>query len=567
VDPTQILAGHDPAFKSLQEAVIASVEFYRSHLKKAETSETLNRRQQLSFWIAKFHRECGTITPQVQQALDRLRMDPCLVVVTAHQPNFFPYGGVIRKATLAYVLAQKLAAALGLPAVSLFALADQDFTDDRWVKSSQVPDVQRRGGTFELRVGLPEKIMLNHVPKPSRKVLDGWRGGIEGWVHGKLRAVEQFLRSSGMTFDIGPKLSRDFEEFWTLAEDAYGKAGNYADFNAFLLSKIVDQVWGYDTLFCRFSESQRIFENEFGFLLSRFERYSQYVKEATVSGGNNVGGVYEQEHLTIPFWYHCSCGSKARLTAARSDPLIASGQCMRCNQTYEIDLDSADRSKLSGILDRISERSLAMPLVFLNGLKAICYVGGVGGTEYLRQAQYVAQQLGVMFPRILVWRPLDTYLGIGQLEALMTLRALSGTFDLSQCPTLKTTIRTKIDRLQEQIAELELEKSRLKASELATEEKAQKIKALGARQEKIRKQNDLSSLARNLGLLENVESVIRLCPSVIDYAINVGLKATSDQWIAHLNEDGRLLPNVALKTTLSNALPESFKRSLENSDT
>jgi hypothetical protein len=519
----------------------------------------------LSFWIAKFHQDSGTMTQQVQQALERLMTEPCLVVVTAHQPNFFPYGGVIRKATLIYVLAQKLSQALGVPAISLFALADQDFTDDRWVKSTQIPDIQRRGGTFQLRFSLPEKTRLSEVRKPSKNELDDWHGEIENWVHGKLKTIEQFLKSSGVTLEDGSEVSRNFEDFWVLVERAYERAVSYSDFNAFLLSMIVNCVWRYDTLFCRFSESQRIFKDEFNFLISRFEEYSQYVREATLPDSNEVGGVSEQEYLNFPFWYHCSCGSKARLVAANVNPLIGRGHCVRCGKEFELHT-GPEESKLSGTLERISARSIAMPLVFLNGIKACCYVGGAGGRGYLRQAEYVAQHLGIVFPPVVVWRPLDTYLGIGQLEALITLRTLSGTFDLSRCPTLKTTIRTRIDGVQEQIAELEAEKSGLRASELVAEEKAQKIRALGAQQEKIREQNDLSSLARNLGLLENVESVMRLCPSVIDYAINVGLKATSDQWITHLNEDGGLLQNVALKTALSDALPESFKRSLQSSD-
>jgi hypothetical protein len=565
VESPQTLAGHNPNLKNLQESVRTSAEFYRSQLKKAETSETLSRRQQLSIWIAKFHQESGTMTPGVKQALQRLTMDPCLLIVTAHQPNFFPYGGVIRKATLIYVLAHKLSQALDLPAVSLFALADQDFTDDRWVKSAQIPDIQRRGGTFELRFSAPQKTRLNQVPKPSKNELDDWRHEIENWIHGKLKPIEQFLKSSGATLEVGRELSSNLEDYWMWVERAYYKAASYSDFNAFLLSMIVDHVWGYDTLFCRFSESQRIFEDEFGFLLSHFERYSQYVKEATVPSSEEVGGVSEQEYLSIPFWYHCSCGGKARLAAVKVNPLIGRGQCVRCCREFEFQLGPG-KSELSEIVERISARSIAMPLVFLNGIKACCYVGGAGGRKYLRQANYVARHLGIVLPPVLVWRPLDTYVGIAQLEALMTLGALSGTFDLSQCPELKKSIRVKIDNIQQEVTEIESEKIRLRISELRKEEKSEKIRALGARQDEIRKQRNLSALARNLGLLGNVESVMSLCPSVIDYAINIGLKATSDQWVSYLNEDGRLFPNVPLQTTLSDSLPESLKRSLENSD-
>jgi hypothetical protein len=42
-----------------------------------------------------------------------------------------------------------------------------------------------------------------------------------------------------------------------------------------------------------------------------------------------------------------------------------------------------------------------------------------------------------------------------------------------------------------------------------------------------------------------------LIPSIIDYALNVGLKETSDQWMRHLNEKGSLESDVYLESVLS----------------
>ena len=143
-------------------------ENFHDHFQDQRKAETLATRRKLADWIRKFHNECGTLTSQVEQALEKLNSDNCILLMTAHQPNLFAYGGVLRKATLNHVLARKLSKRLDVPVVSFFGLADQDFTDDRWVKSALLPDIERRNATLELRIPLPERTMLNKTPKPPR---------------------------------------------------------------------------------------------------------------------------------------------------------------------------------------------------------------------------------------------------------------------------------------------------------------------------------------------------------------------------------------------------------------
>jgi len=49
-------------------------------------------------------------------------------------------------------------------------------------------------------------------------------------------------------------------------------------------------------------------------------------------------------------------------------------------------------------------------------------------------------------------------------------------------------------------------------------------------------------------------AVLDLIPSIIDYAVNVGLKETSDQWIRRLGEDGSLSSDVRLESVLNHVL-------------
>jgi hypothetical protein len=513
-------------------------------------ADAIRKRGELATWIDGFHQAAGTATPKIGEALGRLKEAECLVIVTAHQPNLFPYNGVIRKATLVHVIAEELSKTSGLPTVSIFALADQDFTDDRWVKSALIPDVEMREGALQLRASLPLKIMLNSVAKPSEETLENWRRDIEGWMHRKLKSIQRSCDSFGIRLGDSLECYTNFREFWTMVQDAHQRANSYADFNAFVLSMIANHAMEYDTLFCRFSETQRIFNQEFSFLLSRFHEYSQSVKETIRLWGSQAGSVSEVEENMIPFWYHCDCGSKARVTVLSSLPLVGRGECVKCGEEYEIDLHSDTAFDVSSIADRISARAIAMPMVFLNGLKACCYVGGVGGKEYLYQARYVAEAIGIALPPTVTWRPHDYYLGLGQVEALLTYRTLSGTFDLSHCGELKAELQERILQNQKQIAELEDQKVAA-CAQFKGEEKVARVKAIGAKQDDLRKRYGLSRLARNLGLLENVESIMSMHPSIIDYVVNVGLKETSAQWISFLIKNGNLSSDLSLRTDLT----------------
>jgi hypothetical protein len=513
----------------------------------------LERRASLAVFAEAFHKDCGTLTASVKKRIEDLRNGTGLVLMTAHQPNLFAYAGVLRKATLNFVLARKLEEMLKVPVVNFFGIADQDFTDERWVKLAILPDVERRNGVLEIRHELPEKLVFNSVAKPSHHVLDSWRREIEDWLGRKINSLGHFFKSLRLEAHLDDKaLVQNVEEFWEIVEEAYSRAIRFSDFNGFVMSLIANRAWDYDTLFCRFSECEQIFERELCSLLSKFEEYSRCVKETRLLCVGPQRGVYEHECDTIPFWYHCDCGSKARLYAEqRGQSLIGHGSCLRCGKEYEIDLSSRENPRVSKILPRISLRSLPMPLIFFDGLKVCCYVGGIGGTEYLRQAKYVAENMGLTFPPVVVWRPRDVYGGVGQLEALFTFRSLSGTLDFSHYQDVKRGLEDKIAKVRKEVEEVELYKKDLaKNVGSKSEEIIQKTKAASTKQNEIRREAKFSLLERNLKLLENVLAVANLHPCIIDYAVNIGLREASGQWVAFLNTNGNLSENLTLGADL-----------------
>jgi len=291
------------------------------------------------------------------------------------------------------------------------------------------------------------------------------------------------------------------------------------------MSKIVNEVWGYDTLFSRFSECQQVFADEIGFLLSRYHDYSGSLEEAheLLSEKGISSGVSAEESRLIPFWYHCDCGSKVRLFSARRDgSLLGYGDCVGCGRHYEL------------------------------------YVGGVGGVWYLMEVQCVADRLGIVLPPTPVWRPRDRYVGIGQLEASLKLKAMCSDLGVDDLSGAVDVLKSRIAEAQTCLDKMEASKKRAmeKLWDQPDDERLKKeVKRVSLSQTEVKRSSNLSVIYRKLKILENVPVVLNLIPSIIDYSVNVGLKETSDQWVRYLCENGSLSSDVNLESVLSGDKP------------
>lgn len=551
-----------------KELVDSCVGFYEENVHRMRLERVSERRRKLSDSVEKFHKDCGTLSPSVQKRIENLRNGSGLVLMAAHQPNFFPYSGVFRKATLIFVLARELEKLLRVPVINFFGIADQDFTDDRWVRTCQLPAVRRSGGILSLVVKLPEKLMLNKVNKPSPDLLEKWRSEIEGWLDYAIESVNKLGKAQGSaelsSTSSATTLRRNFEFFWAIVEDCYERSERYSDFNAFVMSKIVNDVWGYDTVFSRFSECQQAFVDEFGFLLSRFKSYSRSLKDAkNMPQDEGVStGVSNQEPLLAPFWYHCDCGSKAKLFLVEENGfLFGRGDCVGCEKHYELEFGAKNDPDISDIASRISARAIPMGLVFFNGLMPSCYVGGVGGIRYLIEAEHAAKGLGIPFPPIAVWRPHDKYLGVGQMEAVLELKRICNDLGVQNLSKAKDLLESRVSEIRERLSKLEVSKKRIVEKSRKhpnNEELKEEVKSLSIRQTEFKKSSNLSVVSHELKILENVSPVLDLMPSIIDYAVNIGLKETSNEWIRYLSENGSLSSDVNLESVLGE-MPALFQ--------
>jgi len=237
--------------------------------------------------------------------------------------------------------------------------------------------------------------------------------------------------------------------------------------------------------------------------------------------------------------------------------LIGHGNCMGCGEYQELEFGAENDPDVSGVASRISARAISMSLVFFDGLLPSCYVGGVGGVRYLMEAEHVAGGLGISFPPVVVWRPHDKYVGVGQMEAALELKRICRDLGVRDVSAAKDLLESRVSEVRERLSNLEeskqtvVEKLRKHPKDEALKEE---IKRISISRTKLVKSSNLSVISHELKILENVSTVSDLLPSVIDYAVNVGLKKTSDQWIRHLSENGSLSSDVHLNSVLNHIM-------------
>lgn len=473
----------------------------KKHNSRTISQKSLENREKFANKAEKFHKEADTLTSSMKESIENLkRRKKCIFLFSAHQPNFMPYSGVIRKLTLMEALKTRLEALYSIPVICLFSISDESLPD-RWVKNAQLPDIRMSEGC--LNISNPEitkkhhdrltgygkyTIRINSIPKPSPEVLSTWKDEIKSWIDSTLKLTKRLANKNNYQISIEQinALFKNTKEVIQILSESYKQARNYADLNAFLLSKIINKSFGYNTLFVRYSESKEILNDEILLLSSNYERYFEVLKEAFMKTQNSVIDI-----KLAPFWYHCKCGGMANLLFQNSETTnLYLGDCTNCGKNYRFSVAEITPEK-GNFFSNISLRAIPFTVVYFRGLAPDLYVGGTGGlTEYYPQARIVVEKLGTEWPVIGIWNPYDRYAGIGQLHAFLASR----------------------------------EKLPLK-------------------------------------MQRKISKVFEDKYSIVDYAVNIGLENTSQQWLNWLltkNGNSNLMSDVYMDSVLTGKLEKEF---------
>jgi hypothetical protein len=111
--------------------------------------------------------------------------------------------------------------------------------------------------------------MVCNTAPPPKNILDSWKKQVKLWIK----------NASTSNFDK-IFLLQNLDDLWDEVEDAFARSKSYADFNAFFQTKVVNNLWGYKTLFVRLSDISPVFDKGFEFLLSNYDKYSNAVEKA-----------------------------------------------------------------------------------------------------------------------------------------------------------------------------------------------------------------------------------------------------------------------------------------------
>ena len=504
--------------RSVPEKFADAVERVAS--KKILASDfVLRNRVMLKSFIKKFHLEAGTLTDKVGGSIELLDDPTTKIAVSTHQPNLFAYGGVFKKIVLLEALKETVERRdRDSKVVNLFLIVDHDFVDESWVRMAQLPSMQHSSGIMELRLPVSESErwrMVSSMPVPNQMIVHGWKRQVKSWI-----------RKSAAKVDRNPVLD-NLEQLWQHVEASHSRARSYADMNSFLMSRIVNETWGYSTLFVRLSEIATVFENGFTFLISNSGIYSDALKQAEnmfMNRGIDTG-VSSSSHLQAPVWVHCSCGSKAsaKIEKKGSDLALA-GPCMSCKRDIEISLGNPDNLDLGKAVHLLSPRAIPIPLLLARDLGISCYVSGTGGIGYLVDGSIVSKKLGLELPQILVWPSKDSYSGIGQMEAEAAAPTENIDGHIQSLRKQNAECEGKIRPLLKQRAE------KAKAGESVEHILAQLFE-LKEGQRKIRQQ---------INTAEKIRNAANLSPCFVDYAVNFGMARTERAWREHLISNGDL---------------------------
>src|ERR687884_353169 len=521
---------------------------------------TLNNRIKLQKFIRKFHLDADTLTLDVNNKITLLSDPRTKLFVSIHQPNLFAYSGVFKKMVLLQAVKdliekQEEEKNPNKKIVNFFLIIDHDFVEDMWIRIAQLPSIKHSLGRLELRLPVSNSKrwqMVCNIPPPGRTVLDQWKKQIMYWI--KKNSSSYAISSPSIKL----RLIDNFNQFWNEVELSYQKAKSYSDFNSFLMSQIVNKVWGYDTLFVRLTDISSVLEDGFKYLISNFNVYSDALRKAEgmfLRHGIDTG-VSSSSYLNAPVWVHCKCGSKAPAKiydkqasggggGIEGQETMLKGICISCKNDVHVNLGkkyTMDLLKEEEVIHQLSPRAIPILLLLSRDLGIACYASGTGGSmDYAVVGSMVFKALSVNTMPTVIWSSKDIYYGIGQSEALEFVQL-----------TKQSDIAPYLESLKQKDAEYRNKIIPIIAERNHRVKSGESIQTLLGNLFNLKEQQ--REVRRAIKMTQKVKNAVNMSPCFVDYAINFGVANTEIQWRENLLNNNNLASPVIMKTTTKAAI-------------
>ncbi|HXS61035.1 MAG TPA: hypothetical protein VN703_09535, partial [Candidatus Sulfopaludibacter sp.] len=255
-----IPSNFDDVLKSLKEYPYTQID-----------ENIITNRKNLHDAITKFHQKAGTLTAKVNSQLYILEENKPKIIVAIHQPNLFAYSGVYKKIVMMETISKYMSKSdFPLP---LFIIVDHDFMDDSWVHVAKLPSIRNTSGIFDVRYPMNDskrwKIICKTDP-PTHALVRYWENQIYSWIKNDKSLSKEHVK----------RLYDNLDSFWKIVEDSLSISNNYSDFNSIIMSKLINNLWNYKTLFVNLSELYHTFRQGYNFLLSNHETYLQALESS-----------------------------------------------------------------------------------------------------------------------------------------------------------------------------------------------------------------------------------------------------------------------------------------------
>ncbi len=507
---------------SIPESLSDAVKRVREQLTVTNIENILSNRRKLAKHIAAFHEQAGTDFPAVDKNRMNMQTPSAQILVSIHQPNLFAYGGVFKKIILLQTIKSMLekgndTTETNTRFINLFLIVDHDFMDDVWIRVAQLPSVRHSDGILELRMPITDSNrwkLVRNMEVPSVTIVEHWRKQVASW-------IKNGALSLGLEKNERLALFENLEQFWKEVDESYNRARSYADLNSFIISRVVNKLWGYDTLFVRLSDISEVFEGGFNFLLNNFRKYSRILSESDMMflrNGINTG-VSQSTYLNAPVWLHCKCGSKAsvKLNEVESGIFDLSGTCISCKRPLTVRLNGSQTIP-GGTLNELSPRAIPILLLLSRDLGLCCYASGTGGSmDYTMVGRLVFKELSIRMPITVIWASEDVYSGLGQREALQSLKFKNS----AQVIKYAEHLRIALSNFNAKVAPLLSKRTDLAKDGQDLQGVLNELAVLKQEQRNTR---------QLLKISDKVIKATTLKPCIIDYAVNFGLGNTENMW-------------------------------------
>ncbi len=495
------------------------------HAKKIKTGKQIQNINKIGEIAEEFHNICSTLTNSVKERIDLLRCgEDCIIVEVAHQPNFLPYYGVWKKAVFAHCLA-KILDEKGIPAVALFGFVDQDTTMSPFLSRNKIPYYSKEG--------------YRNIGFKIKGENEWWRM----WCIQSLPPTDQIEKQIDfiITTYTNHGLNQDDEDLIRLEKllrECYLNGCTFAEANAKFFSEICNNVFNVDVVFFKYSKAQEcgIFTSGFEYLLSKRKNYVDLYNKTIEQRELEIAKIPETH---VPFWYHCACGGKVRLTVDNCiSDLILDGTCPICKNNFRIEV--GNDFNLNGIYKSISFEAVSRELIVPDALGTDVYIEGGGGSLSFRQvSNVIADELSFNKPLAVRWMSRDSYVSV-----------------LLHKPIFDFTRKYNIDSLERELhamnannSKLSEEMVELQAQEVALKNELEQhgigsneflglvgqLKNITAERKKIN-----AEIAKSKSISSEIQGLSTSCtliPSIMDEINSVGFDGVLKCWLSDIRNN------------------------------